>query len=320
VSFEWPLALLALAVVPALALLYARRERDRPKRASPFASPALVPNLVPNQPGRRRHVPLVVFLLGLTLLLVGVARPHAKVSVSREDATVVLAVDTSRSMNARDVRPTRLAAARTAAREFLDRVPDKFRVGVVAFASRATTALPPTQDRDLARRALDALRVGEGTALGDAVDLSARLGRAQRARDGAIPPTAVLLISDGVQETGRLTPAAAARRARARRVPVSTILVGTPNGVVTRTIPGGFREIVRVPASPTTLQQIAETTGGGFFTARNDARLRQIYERLGSRLGKRTTTREVTDLFAGGSAALLLVGAALSTLWFRRPV
>jgi Ca-activated chloride channel homolog len=317
-TFQWPLALLGLAAIPVLVVLVVRRERGRAERVAPFANPALLPNLVPSPPGRRRWVPTVVLFLALTVLVLGIARPHATVTVAREDATVVLAIDTSRSMGARDVRPTRLAAARSAARAFLEKVPSRFRVGIVAFASRATTALPPTADRDLARQALDSLRVGEGTVLGDAVDLSVRLGRHQRARDRSVPPTAVLLISDGVNEGGRVSPAAAARTARRFHVPVYTVLVGTPNGVVERTIRGGFREIVRVSVNPATLRGLAGATGGKFFTARNDERLREVYERLGSRLGHRTTSREITDVFAAGSAALLLVGASLSTLWFRR--
>jgi Ca-activated chloride channel family protein len=311
-TFQWPLALLALAAIPVLAAVYVRRERDRAARAAPFATPALLPNLVPRPPGRRRHVPLAVLLAGLTILLVGVARPHATVKVPREDATVILAVDTSRSMGSKDVPPTRLAAARSAARAFLAKVPGKYQVGVVAFASRATTALPPTTDRDLARTALDGLRLGEGTVVGDAVALSTRLARKR--------PAAVVLISDGANEGGRVAPATAARRARARRIPVYTVLVGTPNGRVERVLPGGFREVVQVPSSPQTLQLVARVSGGRFFTAAGDRRLREVYEKLGSRLGHRTTSREVTDVFAGGSAALLLVGAALSTLWFRRPV
>jgi Ca-activated chloride channel homolog len=317
-TFQWPLALLGLAAIPLLVVLVVRRESGRAERAAPFANPALLPNLVANAPGRRRHVPTVVMFLALTLLVLGIARPHATVTVPREDATVVLAIDVSRSMGAHDVRPTRLAAARSAARTFLRKVPSRFRVGIVSFASRATTALPPTADRDLARAALDSLRLGEGTVLGDAVDLSVRLGRNQRARDRSVPPTAVLLISDGVNEGGRVSLAAAARTARRFHVPVYTVLVGTPDGVVERTIPGGFREIVRVSVNPAALRGLAGATGGRFFTARNDERLREVYERLGSRLGHRTTSREITDAFAAGSAALLLVGASLSTLWFRR--
>jgi len=317
-SFEWPLALLALPAVPILVALYVRHERRRPVFAARFGNPALLPNLVDRSPGRRRHLPLAILLVALTAMIVGVARPHATVSVRREEATVILAVDVSRSMRAKDVEPTRLDAARTAAEAFLAKVPKKFRVAVVSFATRAVVALPPTEDRSLVRQALASLRPGEGTALGDAVTLAVRLTRQQRGSTGLVPPAAVLVISDGAQMGGRTSPQAAARRARAGKVPVYAIVVGTPNGTVEHTLTGGFREIIRVPPQPATLRLVAQTTGGELFTATDDARLREVYERLGSRLGHEKKSREVTDLFAGGSAALLLVGGALSTLWFRR--
>ncbi len=317
-SFDWPLALVGLLVLPIPVVLYVLADRRRADRAAAFVSPALLPNLVPKSPGARRHVPFALFLVALALLLVGAARPHANVSVRREEATVVLALDTSRSMAARDVRPTRLEAARAAAEAFLRRVPSRFRVGVVSFGSRATPALPPTTDRDLARASLRSLRPGLGTVLGDGVDLAVRLGRRPRSEDGTVPPTAVLVISDGTNEGGRVSPAAAARRARARHVPVSTVVVGTPGGVVRRTVQGGFVETVHVPPSPDTLRAISETTGGRFFSVRTDDGLREVYERLGSRLGRRTTSREVTDVFAAASAMLLVAGGALSALWLRR--
>ena len=133
-------------------------------------------------------------------MVVGVARPHATVSVPREEATVLLAMDTSRSMKATDVNPTRLGSATAAAKAFLQKVPQTFRVGVVSFASRAVVAVPPTDDRSLVEAALSSLRAGEGTALGDAVSLSVRLGQRERASDGTVPPTAVLLISDDLDE------------------------------------------------------------------------------------------------------------------------
>jgi len=318
VTFEWPLALLALTALPALAALYVVHDRRRSDRAAPWAAPALLPNLVTRSPGRLRHVPFALLLLALAGLLVGAARPHATVTRPAEDATVVLAVDTSRSMAARDVRPTRLRAARAAALRFLEHVPSRYRVAVIAFASRATAALPPTSDRSLARASLRSLRPGLGTALGDAVDLATRIGRRARSSEGKVPPTAVLVISDGVNEVGRVSPATAARRARSRGIRVYTVVVGTDGGVVRRPLPGGFTEIVRVPASPDTLRAIAATTGGRFFAERTDTRLREVFEGLKSQLGKRKTTRELTDVFAAGSAALLLVGASLSSLWFRR--
>jgi Ca-activated chloride channel homolog len=148
--------------------------------------------------------------------------------------------------------------------------------------------------------------------------LSTRLGRRERSSDGAIPPTSVLLISDGARDGGQTAPQVAARRARALHVPVYTILIGTPSGTVRHALPGGYTEIIRVPPSPQTLQQIAATSGGLFFTASNDRRLREVYDELRSRIGHKRVSRELTDFFAGGVALLLLGGGTLSALWFRR--
>jgi Ca-activated chloride channel family protein len=318
VSFQWPLALLGLLVVPVLLALYIRRERRRQQDAARFTTPALLPNLVDAAPGWRRHVPLALLLAALTAMLVGVARPHADMNVPREEAAVILAIDTSLSMTADDVKPTRLEAARRAAQAFIEQVPEKFRVGVIGFSGRAAIAVPPTDDRELTRAALKSLRPGEGTSLGDAVALGVRLARRERDRDGKVPPTAILVISDGAQMSGQNKPETAAERARRAQIPVYTALIGTPDGVITVALEGGFQAQIRVPTSPETLQIVARLTGGRFFTAPNDPRLREIHERLGSRLGHRRESREITDLFAGGSAALLLVGGALSALWFRR--
>ena len=317
-TFQSPLALLGLLVVPLLVAAYVRHERGRGSYVARFANLALLPNLVDRAPGWRRHLPVAILLVALAAMVVGVARPHATVSVPREEATVILAIDVSRSMAAKDVTPSRLGAARAAANAFLRKVPEKFRVGVVSFASRAVVAVPPTADRSLVRAALAALRPGEGTALGDAIALSAQLGQRERRADGTRPPTAVLLISDGTRMGGRTTPQASSQRARSLHIPVYTVVLGTENGTVEQTLTGGFRQIVQVPPSPDTLRQVAQTTGGLFFTAKNDARLRDVYERLGSRIGHRRESREMTDVFAGGSAALLLAGGALSALWFRR--
>ncbi len=317
-SFSWPLALLALLAVPLLVGLYVVRERRRTAFAAGFASPALLPSVIDRSPGLRRHVPLILLLLGFAAIVLGVARPHATVSVKREEATVVLALDVSRSMKASDVEPTRLDAARNAAKAFAEKVPEKFRIGIVSFATRAVVGLPPTEDRELAGDALDALAPGEGTAIGDAVVLSTRLGQAQRSNDGTAPPRSVLLISDGARDGGATAPEVAARRAKQLNVPVYTVLVGTPDGVVEETLTGGFRQIIRVPPAPETLQQIAKLSGGEFFTATDAEGLERVYEELGSRLGERKESREVGDYFAGGAAAFLIAGGALSALWFRR--
>ncbi len=317
-SFQSPLALIGLVLVPVLVGLYVVRERRRQSYANRFTTPALLPNLVDAVPGWRRHLPLALFIVALAAMIVGVARPHASVSVQREEATVLIAIDSSLSMSSQDIRPSRLIAAQRAAQAFVDGMPKKFRVGVIGFTGRAYVAVPPTEERGLVRSALKSLRSGQGTALGDAVALGNRLARAERTTDGTIPPTATLVISDGAQMSGRTTPATAAAEARSLHIPVYTVVVGTPDGVVNVPLAGGFKAQLRVPPSPETLRTVARVTSGQFFTAPDEDRLRQIYEKLGSRLGHRRESREITDLFAGGSAAFLLCGGALSALWFRR--
>jgi Ca-activated chloride channel family protein len=317
-TFDWPIALVGLLVVPVLIVLYVLRERRRTAYAAGYANPALLPAVIDRRPGRLRHVPLILLLLGLTAIVLGVARPHATVSVKREEATIVLAVDVSRSMKANDVQPTRLGAAQKAATAFLGRVPEKFRVGVVSFATRAVVGVAPTEDRALVQTAIDGLRPGEGTAIGDAVVLSAELGRNRRTEDGNAPPRSVLLISDGARDGGAVAPQAAAQRAKQLKVPVYTVLVGTQEGVVEETLTGGFRQIIRVPASASTLRQIADLSGGEFFSATDAEGLERVYKDLASRLGTRKESREVGDYFAGGAAAFLIAGGALSALLFRR--
>ena len=317
-TFEWPIALLALVVVPVLVALYVLRERRATEYASRFTTLGLLPNLVDESPRWRRHLPLAILLVALTAMVVGVARPHATVSVKREEATAILVIDTSLSMSANDVKPTRLDAARQQARVFLDSLPSKYRVAIVGFSGRAYVALPPTDDRDLAVTALHNLHTAEGTSLGDAVALATRIAGRQRASDGSKPPAAIVVISDGAQFSGRTKPADAALRARQAHIPVYSVIVGTQNGVIYVPLQGGFQAQMRVPTSPETLRTLAQATGGRFFTAPSAEQLRIVYSRLGSRLGSRKQTREVTDLFAGGSAALLLIGGGLSTLWFRR--
>ena len=318
-TFDHPFVLVALLAVPALYLLWRANDRRRSSDAAVFANPALVPNLVSERPGVRRTIPLILFFLALTALVVGAARPHANVTVPRREATIVLAIDVSRSMTASDVQPTRLDAARHAAEAFLARIPGKYSVGVVGFGTRAFVAIPPTTDRTLTQDALESLRPSEGTAIGDAIALSTRLSKQQRA-EGVTPPASVLVISDGAPDGGRTSPLVAARRARAAHIPVSTVLVGTQAGVVTAKLTGGYNEQIRVPPSPSTLQRIAQLSGGQYFRARTSTALTSVYTKLATRIGHRTEHRQITDLFAGGAILLLLAGGGLSALWFRRPV
>jgi Ca-activated chloride channel homolog len=318
VSFDRPWALLALLVVPLALLVWRSLERRRRDESERFASAALLPGLVQRVPGRLRLVPAVLLVLGLSALLVGMAKPHAKLTVPRHDATVVLVMDVSRSMGAKDVPPSRLFAAVSEANRFLNEIPQRYSVALVAFGSSALVSVPPTTDRNLVRQELGQLRTGEGTAIGDAVLLAARLGKKQKAVDGVVPPTTALVISDGARDGGRVAPLTAARKAKALGVPVSTVLVGTPDGVVTAKLTGGYTEQIRVPADPTTLRQIAQTSGGTFYRAPTQQALAAVYEKLATRLGHTTEDRQITDVVAGAGALLLLVGSGLSFFWFRR--
>jgi Ca-activated chloride channel homolog len=314
--FDWPLALIALAALPVLVALYVDRDRRRVASQSSFGNPDLLPNVVDRSPGRLRYLPPLTLLVALVFLIVGVARPHATVKVPREEATIILAIDVSRSMKANDVQPTRLDAARVAAKTFLDQVPEKFQVGVVTFATRAAVGVAPTADRDLVTTALDTMKPGEGTAIGDAVALSLRVGQPQ-GKNVRTPPRAVVLISDGAQDGGRIKPTDAAQQAKRQGVPVYTVLVGTPDGVVQENLPGGLRRIIHVPPSPETLQQVASDSGGQFFRALDTTQLSKVYEDLGSRLGKRSEDREITDVFAALAAGLLLVSGLTSAFLLR---
>ena len=207
-SFTWPLVLIALATIPVLVAVYIDRDRRRVAAQAEFGNPDLLPNVVDREPGRLRYLPPLIMLVALAFLIVGVARPHVTVSVPREEATIVLAMDVSRSMKATDVEPTRLDAARTAAKTFLDEVPEKFRVGVVSFATRASVGVAPTEDRELVVTALDTLAPGEGTAIGDAVALSLRVGQPQDGEEeqeaAEAPPRAIVVISDGARDGGQV--------------------------------------------------------------------------------------------------------------------
>jgi Ca-activated chloride channel family protein len=300
---------------------YVLVERRRARGGARFGNPSLLPNLIERSPGWRRHAPAAILLLALALMLVGLARPRASWSVPEENATVVLAIDTSRSMAAKDVKPTRLDAARRAVNAFLDELPSKYRVGVVSFASDARVVAPATHNRLFVRNAIAELRFGTGTALGDGIARSLEVGGVVTTGPAAKQehsPVTVVVLSDGKDQGSRMPPLSAAQRARAAGVPVHTIAFGTQKGVVDVRQSSGYIEHIQVPPDPSTLRQIATTTGGHFFTAPTAEALRTVYADLGRRIGHAKRGREVTVAFAAGAAVLLLFGGGLSALWFRR--
>ena len=317
-TFDWPLMLLTLLAVPLAIAGYVLLERRRERQAAIFATPALVPNLVRRRPGRLRHVPPALALLALAALATGLARPHATLSVDQEQATVVLAIDTSRSMVATDVPPTRLAVAQEAVRRFLQKLPKEYRVGMVSFAQSASTVLPATANRETALAALRNLRTGDGTALGEGIARAVQVARRVPAEKGKKPPASILVLSDGAQTQGVLTPQLAAQRAKKLRIPVYTVAFGTAEGVVEVVDDNGFTQRVTVPPDPPTLRQVAQLAGGRFYAAPDGDTLNAVYEELGSRIGSVKEEREITAAFAAGGALLLLAAGAVSALLFGR--
>jgi Ca-activated chloride channel family protein len=324
-TFAWPLALCGLGVV-ALALVgYLIAQRRRRRYVVRFTNFDLLENVVSATPRWRRHIPAVLGLLALTALVVGLARPQMAVAVAREEATVVLAMDSSGSMTATDVAPDRMTAAREAASSFVDDLPDGFRVGLVSFSDQADVVVPPTADRQEAVDALGALVADNGTALGDAIARSVDVGLQsldeQSTADtgtGKKTPLIVLLLSDGANTTGDYEPLEAAQKAADAGVPVYTVALGTENGTVQGPDGYGGTRTIRVPPDPTTLRDVAEATGGQFFEAADEAALRSVYDEIGSQVGVDHEQKELTVAFTAAGALLLLLGGALSTLWFGR--
>jgi Ca-activated chloride channel family protein len=314
VSFAAPAFLWLLLLVPVAVGLYVLAQRRRVRYAARFTNLDLLANVVDASPGRRRHLPAVFALAALAALLLALARPQMTVAVARDEATVVLALDTSGSMMATDVSPSRLAAAQSAASKFLDGLPRRVRVGVVSFATGASVLVPPTEDRESVRSALDGLEAVGGTALGEAIVRSRELAPEEGNGDRAF---SILLLSDGENSVG-IDPESATERAKEAGIPVYTVALGTDAGVVE--VPDDFGTLhrVEVPPDRETLERIADETGGEYFEALTDSDLADVYEEIGSQVAYHDDEREVTAAFAGVGAVLLSVGAALSLLWFGR--
>jgi Ca-activated chloride channel homolog len=330
VNFHSPYLLLTLLLVPLAIALWFLLERRRMRYAIHYTNVDVLATVV-GERSWRRFVPPAVFLLALATLCVALARPNVHTLVGSERATVILVVDVSRSMEATDVKPTRLAAAQQAVRTFLDHTPKRLRVALIAFAGEPQVAAPPTRDHELVRTALDQIGFFSGfggTAIGDALARAVELGQqatgtgfgtngqtiAQRTNRGLV---SILFLSDGAQTRGELEPLDGAQKARDAGFPVYTVALGTPRGRLR-----GFgldQQFSRpVPPDPRTLRMIANVTGGKFFEARDSDTLQAAYKQLGSRLGRTPGQSEVTWEFLAGAGALLLLAGVLSALWAAR--
>jgi Ca-activated chloride channel family protein len=315
VTFQAPWFLLVLLAVPLVVAGYALLDRRRRAAAERFASPQLLPSVAPRRPGFRRHAPMVLYAAALAIATIALARPEATVAVAEERASVVLVTDISGSMEARDVAPSRMEAVREAALGFVEQAPDRLRVGAVAFNHSVQALEPPRADREDVRALLERLEPSGGTATGKA--LAAALGMLERGSRRERAPGAVILLSDGTSTHGR-DPLPVARRAARLRIPVYTVALGTDRGTIQ--VEGRTGESVTrlVPPDRETMRRIATVSGARTFSADAGDELATVYERLGSRVATREEQRQITAAFAGGAAALLLLGGALSLGWFGR--
>lgn len=350
-SFQSPWMLVGLLLLAAVVGLWSWADRRRMRYAVRYTNLDVLATVVAGR-SWARLVPAALVVLGIGALVVGLARPEVERMLLTERATVILVVDTSRSMQARDVAPTRLGAAQEALRTFLDQAPDDLRVGLIVFAGEAQVATPPTDDHELVEAAvtdIDEFLVFGGTAIGDALQTAVLLGRSvtdlvpdedeqtaapeppattrslaqatdpdERAEDEK-SPVSILFLSDGSQTRGLLQPSEGAELAKEAGFPVYTIALGTPEGVIERGpfgVPPGSQDtsqLIPVPPDPVTLRAIAETTGGEFSEARTAESLEKAYENLGSRLGREPGQSEITWLLVAIAAILLVFAGAIGT-------
>ena len=328
-SFGSPWLLFALLVVPLVVALALWFDRRRTRYAVAFTNLDLLASVAEaHRRPWRRWVPLALFLLALTAASAALARPRAALSEPSSQATVVLLVDVSGSMRANDVKPTRLGAAQSAMETFAAKVPKKVKVGLVSFSTGPDILVLPTTDRSVLQEGIDLLVPEAGTAIGDGLGAAVQtvlseVRDAPRGKDGK-RPGAIVLLSDGAQTRGTLTPLQGAARARDAGIRVFTVALGTNHGTLGigpfggYGFGGGFGGSGRrfpVRPDPVTLAAIANETGGKTYRAGSSAKVQEIYKQLGSSIAHHTVEREVSSWFAGAAALLLLasIGAARAT-------
>lgn len=321
-TFEWPMLLLSLLAVPVLVIAYRAQLRRRDERRAQLAAEGLVA-ASPGGPDRWRHVAPLLLLAALTLLLASLARPSATVAEPRREGTVILAFDVSTSMAAKDLAPTRLDAAKAAARTFVAKQPSSIRLGVVAFGDSAVISQQPTNDRKEVLAAIDRLAPQGGTALGRgivsaisaiagkpiSVDETGQDGTAGGDELGYYGSAAVVLLSDG-ENTTDPDPLVLAELASTAGVRIFPIGLGSPQGTVLEV--DGFQISTRLDEA--TLKQIADTTDGTYYAASDTAALSKVYSSINLTWTARTERREITSWFAAAAAVLLLLGAGASVV------
>ena len=305
-AFLNPDRLLILLVIPLLVAGYIFASRRKNRRGMRFTNTSMLEVVVPKQSQWRRHLAVALSLLSLITLTAAFARPKTEVDVPRERATVVLVLDASQSMQATDVQPTRLAAAKQAASDFVQQLPEKYNVSVVSMAGSASVLVPPTTAHNTVENAINSIQLQDSTAIGEGIAAGLRaLQQAPADPDDpeSVAPGAIVLLTDGANTSGR-APQQAATEAKAASVPIYTIAYGTENGYVDL---DGRRE--PVPVDHDQMRQVAQLSGGQYFAAATADQLQTVYENIGSEVGYEKADREVTSRFAGYGLALAVLAA-----------
>ncbi|MGH3435962.1 MAG: VWA domain-containing protein [Sciscionella sp.] len=316
-GFTTPWWFLLLLAVVALAFGYLWMQRVRHKHTVRFTNLALLEKVAPTRPGRWRHVPAALLAVALILLTVALAGPTSEQKVPRNRATVMLVIDVSLSMQATDVQPSRLQAAKAAAKQFATELTPGINLGLESFAGSAVTLVSPTTDRDPVNVAIDGLKLAESTATGEAIFSALQtiknFGQVVSGPGGP-PPARIVLMSDGKQTIPSENPNGprgaytAAKAAGKAHVPLSTISFGTEGGVVD--IQG---QHIPVPVDDQALQEEAKLAGGNFFKAASADQLKKVYATLGEQIGyeKKQADASKTWLIIGTLLAMAAAGAAI---------
>ena len=305
-AFLSPGRLWILLVIPLLVLAYIFASRRKNRRGMRFTNTSMLDVVVPKQSQWRRHVAVALSILSLVTLTAAFARPKTQVDVPRERATVVLVIDASLSMQATDVQPTRLDAAKAAAVAFVQSLPEKYNVSVVSMAGSASVLVPPTLAHNTVENAILGIQLQDSTAIGEGIATAMRaLDQAPKdpQKPDSVAPGAIVLLSDGTNTVGR-APQQAAAEARDAKVPVYTIAYGTENGYVDL---DGKRE--PVPVNHQQMKDVAQISGGRYFAAASADQLKEVYENIGSEVGYEKADREVTSRFAGYGLAFAVLAA-----------
>ncbi|CAN5863308.1 VWA domain-containing protein [soil metagenome] len=344
----WPWFLLLLGLIPLLIGVYIWMLRRRRRFAVRYSSLTLVRAALSKQSWVRRHLPFALFLLALASLMFALTRPVAIVSVPTDQTTIILAMDASGSMRATDIRPSRLEAAEAAALSFIQRQKSRTQIGIVAFARFAELVQPPTTDQEALQAAVASLTTGRGTAIGSgilkALDTIAEIDQSvapsvsdtssgiqpTAVPSGAYAPDIIVLLTDGVTTNGPL-PLDAAQQAADRGVRIYTIGFGTANG----SIPFGGQQSqgngqqfgggtqsggrFRTGIDETTLKQVAEKTGGNYYSATSADELQSVFEDLPTYLITKHETTEISVIFAAFGALFAAIAITLSLLWHPLP-